>query len=90
MATEAGTATLEYRRDGDTLHLTHTEVPREDEGRGEGGRLVEHVLGWARTEGLHVVPDCPFVSSWIRRHPEHLDLVPEDWPGRERLVREKP
>ena len=87
METEGGTARLEYRREGDTLRLTHTEVPREDEGRGEGGRLVAHVLAWARAEGLQVAPACPFVSSWIRTHPEHLDLVPADWPGRERLER---
>lgn len=87
MDTGAGTAKLEYSRRGDVVRLTHTEVPREDEGQGEGGRLVAHVLGWAREEGLKVAPACPFVSSWIRRHPEHLDLVPADWPGRERLER---
>lgn len=89
METSGGTARLDYRRDGDTVVLTHAEVPREDEGSGEGGRLVAHVLDWAAEEGLRVGPSCPFVSSYIRRHQEYLDLVPEDWPGRERLARAK-
>lgn len=89
METDEGTARLDYRRDGDVVHLTHAEVPRADEGSGEGGRLVAHVLDWAAEEGLRVGPSCPFVSAYIRRHQEYLDLVPEDWPGRERLTRAK-
>jgi hypothetical protein len=24
-----------------------------------------------------VLPQCPFIAGYIRRHPEYLDLVPE-------------
>jgi hypothetical protein len=27
---------------------------------------------------LDVLPFCPFVRSYIERHPDQLDLVPED------------
>ncbi|WP_420803744.1 GNAT family N-acetyltransferase [Saccharopolyspora erythraea] len=36
------------------------------------------MLDSARERGLEVLPHCPFVRSWIARHPEYLELVPED------------
>jgi predicted GNAT family acetyltransferase len=27
---------------------------------------------------LHVVPVCPFVDAFVRRHPEYADLVVDD------------
>lgn len=84
--TDAGTARLDYRREGGRLHLTHTEVPASEREKGVGTRLVTHALDTARREGLDVVPSCPFVAAFIRDNPDYLDLVAEDWPGRERLA----
>ena len=25
-----------------------------------------------------MLPFCPFVNEWLKRHPEYMDLVPED------------
>ena len=66
-----------YRQVGDALALLHTEVDAEFEGEGVGGALVSAVLDDARSRGLEVLPFCPFVNSYLRRHPEHVDLVPE-------------
>ncbi|MEM1127448.1 MAG: GNAT family N-acetyltransferase [Bacteroidota bacterium] len=55
--------------------FTHTEVPVALEGQGLAGRLARHVLGYAREEELVVVPLCPFMAAYIRRHPEYRDLV---------------
>lgn len=77
LAVEGGTAVLSYTRDGDTLRLTHTEVPAELEGQGIGSRLVKQVLDRARAEGVKVAPWCPFVREYIDRHPEYRDLVAE-------------
>ncbi len=75
-AAQAGRAAfLDYRRQGNSLILIHTEVPSEMEGRGVGGKLAKTALEYARGEGLHVVPRCPFVASYLKRHPEYLDLV---------------
>lgn len=68
-------AVLTYRRDGGALHLLHTEVPKEREGEGIGSRLVRHALDAARAAGERVVPLCPFVGSYIERHPEYAELV---------------
>jgi predicted GNAT family acetyltransferase len=46
--------------------------------------MAQHVLDDARGRGLEVVPICPYVSAYIRRHPDYRDLVP-DW-ARERYL----
>jgi uncharacterized protein len=66
---------LVYRRDGDTISLLHTEVPEEFEGQGIAGRLAHAGLEFARAEHLTVVPICPFVAAYIRRHSEYQPLV---------------
>jgi uncharacterized protein len=67
---------LVYRSRKGLLALIHTEVEERFEGRGLGGRLARFALERAREEGLAVLPFCPFVNEWIRRHPEYSDLVP--------------
>jgi uncharacterized protein len=67
---------LVYREQKGLLALIHTEVEERFEGRGLGGRLARFALDQARAEGLAVLPFCPFVNAWIKRHPEYVDLVP--------------
>jgi predicted GNAT family acetyltransferase len=69
----------EYRRHGGLIAFIHTEVDPEFEGKGVGSRLISAALDAARDQGLAVLPFCPFVRGYIRRHPEgYLDLVPAD------------
>jgi predicted GNAT family acetyltransferase len=71
-----GVAELTYRyEDGTSLVLIHTEVPKPVEGRGLAGRLARTALEFARDNHLRVVPRCPFVRSYIRKHPEFQDLT---------------
>ena len=74
LALEGGTAFATYRRAGDVLIIPHTEVPPELEGHGYGSALVKGVLELARTQGLKVRPACPFVTDYMRRHPEYEDV----------------
>ena len=71
------TAFAAYQRDGNAIVFTHTEVPPELQGQGVGSALARGALDAARAEGAEVVPLCPFIASYIRRHPEYLDLVSE-------------
>jgi predicted GNAT family acetyltransferase len=64
-----------YRRDGGTITILHTEVPKELNGRGIGSALVRGLLDIARARGLTVKPVCPFVSGYIAKHPEYADLL---------------
>jgi uncharacterized protein len=68
-------AVLDYRRQGDSVHMTHVGVPAPIEGRGIAAALTRAALDWARAERLPVVPRCPYVAGWIDRHPEYRALV---------------
>ncbi len=65
---EGRTAFLSYERGQGSVALQHTIVPPELEGRGIAGRLAAAAVGWARTEGLDVDPQCSYVRSWLSRH----------------------
>jgi len=78
-ATVEGTlAILEYQRSSSRVTLIHTNVPTALEGRGVGSALARLALDDARARGIEVVPTCPFVAAYIRRHPEYLDTVQPD------------
>jgi uncharacterized protein len=57
----------------------HTEVDEAHEGEGLGGTLVQAALDRARADRLTVLPFCPFVNGWIERHPDYVDLVPQEF-----------
>lgn len=69
---------LAYRREPGVVVLIHTDVDPAFEGQGLGSRLVAGALADLRSRGLKLVPLCPFVAAYLRRHPEHQDLVVRD------------
>ncbi len=68
-------AELEYRREPGRLVFLHTEVPAAFRGKGIADKLAHAGLEFARAQGLAVVPLCPFVAAYIRRHPEYQSIV---------------
>lgn len=69
---------LDYRMpDEDTIDLVHTEVPEDLAGQGIGSALVTTALNYAKDNDLKVIPSCPFVASYIERHPKWKELVTE-------------
>lgn len=72
----SGTAVLAYTPAGPgVLELYSTYVPAADRDQGVAGRLVEAAAGYARSEGLRIIPSCSYVARWMREHPEHADLL---------------
>lgn len=65
----------DYRLLPTKIVFTHTEVLPEHEGQGLAGKLVGHALDASRDTGLRVVPLCPYVVTYIERHPQYKDLV---------------
>jgi hypothetical protein len=66
---------IEYIKTGSKIYLTHTEVPVQLQGKGIGNILVSEVLEDIKQTGLSLVPLCPFVAAYIKRHPEWNFLV---------------
>jgi len=75
LALDGGTAFVTYRRAPGVVTLLHAEVPPELEGRGFGSAVVRGTLDLLRADGGKVVPVCPFIVAFIRRHPEYRDLL---------------
>lgn len=78
---DTATAVLVYERAGDLLRLIHTEVPQSLKGKGVASKLVSAVLRFAQGNNLSVVPLCPFVAQYMKRHPEYSAIVdpPHRW-----------
>ncbi len=66
---------IEYILAKNKIFLTHTEVPKTLEGKGIGSALVKAVLRDIEAKNLTLVPMCPFVAAYIKRHPEWKKLV---------------
>jgi uncharacterized protein len=64
-----------YRITEDAVIFTHTEIDPAFEGQGLAGALARAALEDVRARGLHAVPICPFIKTYIKRHPEYQDLV---------------
>jgi predicted GNAT family acetyltransferase len=67
-----------YERRPGLIAFMHTEIGDEWEGHGLGSTLVRGALDDVRTQGLGVLPYCPFVRSWLERHEDYVDLVPPE------------
>lgn len=72
---DSAVALAAYTRQGSVITFTHTEVPTALSGHGVGSRLAKGALDLVRAAGLKVVAKCPFIASWIARHPEYNDLL---------------
>lgn len=70
-------AVTEYMTPGDKIIFTHTEVPLGLEGNGIASLLARAALEWAKEQGFKVMPLCPYVAGYIRRHPEWKPLLLE-------------
>ena len=53
----------------------HTEVDERLRGQKIGDKLVAALVGFARENGLKVVPTCPFTKKVIDRTPEFQDVL---------------
>lgn len=76
MLTDGKPSFVEFQRvDDTTLALVHTEVHPDLEGKGVGAKLVKAVLDYIRAHQLQIMPYCPFVAAYLKRHPDYQDLV---------------
>jgi predicted GNAT family acetyltransferase len=68
---------VQYHLNGKQISLVHTEVDDRFQGMGLAAKLARSVLDEARARDLAVLPFCPYIKSWIAKHPDYLDLVPQ-------------
>ncbi|MGW0708332.1 GNAT family N-acetyltransferase [Streptomyces sp. NPDC002643] len=64
-----------YRDRGEQRVFFHTEIDEAFAGQGLGAQLVQHALADARESGQRIVPVCPYVAKFLKRHDEFADLT---------------
>ena len=65
----------DFSTDGKRIFLMHTEVPPALQGTGVASQLVQAVLDHIDEKGWKLVPYCPYVKSYIKKHPDYRRLL---------------
>jgi predicted GNAT family acetyltransferase len=65
----------DFRLDGDTVVMPHTEIDGHRRGQGLGAVLVQGALDDIRQAGRTVVPACWYVARYLDEHPDQRDLI---------------
>lgn len=68
-------AHVAYNLSPPNLMITEVVTPKALEGRGIASRMAAHVVEDARARGLLILPVCPFFAAWLKKHPEHAEVV---------------
>lgn len=69
-------AYIRYRanREG-KIFLTHTEADPELQGKGVAEKLVQYVFNYIEEQGMRMIPVCPYIKTYLKRHPEYMRIV---------------
>jgi predicted GNAT family acetyltransferase len=57
------------------MDFDHTYVPQDHRGKGVADKLVKTGLEHAREKNCKVIPSCPVVEAYVRRHTEYEDII---------------
>jgi len=69
------TVFADYAVQGDTRVILHVEADPALRGSGAAGMFMQALAEHARAQGLKLAPRCSYAVLWLRRHPEHDDVV---------------
>jgi len=76
---EDNVAVLVYRFYKNDIALMHTDVPDALGNRGIASALAKFALEWAKEQHKKIMVYCPFVASYLKRHPEYNELVDKNY-----------
>jgi uncharacterized protein len=57
------------------MDFDYTYVPEDFRSQGVADQLVKTGLEFARQQQYKVIPSCPVVEAYVKRHPEYQDLL---------------
>ncbi|MEF9520408.1 GNAT family N-acetyltransferase [Streptomyces sp. RB13] len=64
-----------YRDLGAQRVFFHTEIDEAFAGQGLASQLVQQALVDVRASGMRIVPVCPYVAMFLKRHDEFADIT---------------
>ncbi|WP_316794322.1 GNAT family N-acetyltransferase [Pedobacter frigoris] len=71
------TALIVYKEHGKKIWLIHTESPAELQGKGAATAIIEKTLAYIEENGYRLIPLCPFVVAYMKRHTEWNRVLDE-------------
>ena len=74
-------ALIVYKEHASTISLIHTEVEAALEGKGAATAVIEKTLAYIEAHNYKLIPICPLVFAYIKRHPEWKRIVDESFKG---------
>ncbi len=78
-------AFINYRETAHQIALVHTEVEDALSGMGAAGAVVEKTLAYIEKSGKKLLPFCPYVFAYIKKHPEWKRIVDTSFGGYDKL-----
>lgn len=72
-------ARLEYRFYKNNIAMMHTVVPESLKGRGVASALAEKAFAFAKAKKKKVMVYCPFVSKYVKKHPELREQINREY-----------
>ncbi len=78
-------AFIDYKETANQIALVHTEAPEALAGTGAAAALVEKSLIYIEASGKKLLPFCPYVFAFIKRHPEWKRIVDTSFQAYDKL-----
>ncbi|WP_299521006.1 N-acetyltransferase [Winogradskyella sp.] len=78
-------AFINFGEYGNHIALVHTETEPELAGKGAAAAVVEKTLRYIEDNGKLLMPYCPYVFAYIKRHPEWKRIVSKRFHGYDKL-----
>lgn len=72
---EGHMAYADYALENGVLSIKYVFASEALRGTGAAGRVMEGIVGIARSKNLKIIPICGYAASWLRKHKEHHDLM---------------
>ncbi len=75
LTVDSAIAYIEYKvEQPNVFAFVHTLVPDAHKGKGVASQLTKGAFEWCKTHGVQIIPVCPFIVTYLKRHPEWNDL----------------
>lgn len=74
-------AFINFTETQNQISLNHTEVEKELEGKGAATAVIEKTLENIEKSGKKLLPFCPLVFAYIKRHPDWIRIVDKGFKG---------
>ncbi|MBJ6366736.1 GNAT family N-acetyltransferase [Snuella sedimenti] len=78
-------AFINYEEKSNQIALVHTETEPALAGKGAAAAVVEKTLNYIEASGKMLLPFCPYVFAYIKRHPEWKRIVDKRFKGYDKL-----